>query len=654
MQPLAINSVPVKELVSKTGNSTTPAPAGFAEALTLSMAGPSTVSQSTGLFGKKTGEKGTPPAPGAPSDAEHSPADCGNLAATLLVALQVPVQLLQTASPIPAQAWAPAADVAVEPQGNEVGFEGAAAAVEVKTEVNAKAGLPEAAQKVKTEVNAKASLPEAAQPAEHASASPSSRLVKTSEPNVPAIPMPVAEPIAVQVDERVSEDPSTQPPSVIAPVDAGANNPMPEIVLSEMAHLVVATERQGEKPQNAVAPQESGSEDLSHSPAGVGVNASPVPRQTVVVRVEEGSRTVEAPDRPQLVSSTARFAHVPPSGQIVPLTPAPAGKAAGIEPLPQGVRAPARADNAKGTDTIPAVQPRTAASITQQPVPAEGVPILSHEPDTLPATAVQVKEAVAAVATSNKKIPGIALPASHAAPVAEVGVAQKTVRTAPAVESGADSREGSQGKPVEPASASLPAPEAPVAPTPAGDFAPAVTAPKDAPAVTGHATSPATTRDLPQAHQVLDSAQTLPAQPATTPVPARGGADSSGDAQMRVGVRTTAFGAVEIYTAVHQNQVGLTVHGGRDLTQWFSSEVQNIESGLRDHHLNLTTVELGSHGTGLQTETGSHHHDAPRSFVSAPKSWHSVTADPIREPDVSLAAPTDMDGLETNYVSIHI
>lgn len=99
------------------------------------------------------------------------------------------------------------------------------------------------------------------------------------------------------------------------------------------------------------------------------------------------------------------------------------------------------------------------------------------------------------------------------------------------------------------------------------------------------------------------------------------------DAQMRVGLRTAAFGAVEIYTSVHQNQVGLTLHGTRELTQWFSSEVQAIESRLNDQHLNLASLDMQNSSAGLQTGTGAHHHPPTQSFVGAPRAPSADTPD---------------------------
>lgn len=179
--------------------------------------------------------------------------------------------------------------------------------------------------------------------------------------------------------------------------------------------------------------------------------------------------------------------------------------------------------------------------------------------------------------------------------------------------------------------------------------APVVPAPANSPAPAASAASTKATHELPVSHQMLDSVATPVAanpNPHITTQPA-------GDAEMRVGIRTAAFGALEIYTSVHQNQVGIAVHGGRDLTQWFSSEVQNLESGLRDHHLNLTTVELDHTTSGFQAGTGSHRHTSPE--YTRPSQFSGV-------PQMDKIAQTELlnplAGLEysvhNNHVSIRI
>src|SRR5262249_727507 len=80
--------------------------------------------------------------------------------------------------------------------------------------------------------------------------------------------------------------------------------------------------------------------------------------------------------------------------------------------------------------------------------------------------------------------------------------------------------------------------------------------------------------DLPRPHQMLDAPVPAAPMPATA-LPAF--TSATGDGQIHVGLRTDAFGAVEIHTVVQQSQVGVTVHGEHDIARWFSSEVANLE-----------------------------------------------------------------------------
>ncbi len=127
---------------------------------------------------------------------------------------------------------------------------------------------------------------------------------------------------------------------------------------------------------------------------------------------------------------------------------------------------------------------------------------------------------------------------------------------------------------------------------------------------------------LPQAHQMLDSASGTPTAP-STPIAPGSAADLQMNGQMHMGVRTDAFGAVEIHTVVAQSQVGITVHADRDVSRWFSSEVPGLESGLNNSHLNLTGVNFDHGRSGVQTATGFSN-GQPRQNFSQPQQPQSA------------------------------
>ncbi|MGA2930387.1 MAG: hypothetical protein ABSG43_31255, partial [Solirubrobacteraceae bacterium] len=140
---------------------------------------------------------------------------------------------------------------------------------------------------------------------------------------------------------------------------------------------------------------------------------------------------------------------------------------------------------------------------------------------------------------------------------------------------------------------------------PAGiDPSPAITAPNlpVAPMPVQVNSNPA--QPLPQTHQMLDSAPSAAPVSDPTALPGDVHSDPQTPAQMHVGLRTDAFGAVEIHTVVQQSQIGISVHSDRDISRWFSSEVPGLESGLNNSHLNLTGVNFDHGRSGVQAETG--------------------------------------------------
>jgi hypothetical protein len=120
------------------------------------------------------------------------------------------------------------------------------------------------------------------------------------------------------------------------------------------------------------------------------------------------------------------------------------------------------------------------------------------------------------------------------------------------------------------------------------------------------------TPELPQSHQMLDSA---PVAAAVVP-PATAAPNAAGDGQMHIGIRSDAFGSVEIHTVVQQSQVGITVHADRDISRWFSSEVAGLESALNKSHLNLTAVDFTA-GSGAQAGHGFQQGEPRQGFANS-------------------------------------
>jgi len=132
------------------------------------------------------------------------------------------------------------------------------------------------------------------------------------------------------------------------------------------------------------------------------------------------------------------------------------------------------------------------------------------------------------------------------------------------------------------------------------------------------------------------------------------------NAQMHVGIRTDAFGSVEVHTVVQQSQVGITVQSERDIARWFSSEIPSLESGLNQSHLNLTAVNFDNARSGVQTATSFQQGQSQQHFSETPGSPSAARPNALSEEDTALESatvdilPADLSaGPALTRVSIH-
>jgi hypothetical protein len=149
---------------------------------------------------------------------------------------------------------------------------------------------------------------------------------------------------------------------------------------------------------------------------------------------------------------------------------------------------------------------------------------------------------------------------------------------------------------------------------------------------------------LPAAHQMLDSTPSLGARE-TLPSPSAAHLAAESALQMQVGVHTSAFGNVEVHTVIEQSQVGISIHGDRELARWFNSEVSGLETGLKNQHLNLTGVDFSSTRSGVQTATSFQHGQPRQNFSQNSGSYASASpadgtaSEGATEPDLTTALP---------------
>jgi hypothetical protein len=152
---------------------------------------------------------------------------------------------------------------------------------------------------------------------------------------------------------------------------------------------------------------------------------------------------------------------------------------------------------------------------------------------------------------------------------------------------------------------------------------------------------------------MLDSAPPAPPTPPIAPDPAA----AQMNAQMHVGIRTEAFGVVEIHTVVQQSQVGITVHADRDIAHWFTSELPGLESGLNKNHLNLTAVDFDNGRSGVQTATSFQHGHPQQHLSETPGSQSAALPDQNTASESAAADILTSDlsiGPAQTHVSIHV
>jgi hypothetical protein len=107
---------------------------------------------------------------------------------------------------------------------------------------------------------------------------------------------------------------------------------------------------------------------------------------------------------------------------------------------------------------------------------------------------------------------------------------------------------------------------------------------------------------------------------------------------MHVGMRTQAFGSVEVHTVVRDSQLGLIVGAERgDLRTLLAPEVPGLETVFRQNHLNFEGIRFLNSGNGANPDSsmGSHaqsrssdqgNHSPPSS--SSPESFPDETPSP--------------------------
>ena len=121
-----------------------------------------------------------------------------------------------------------------------------------------------------------------------------------------------------------------------------------------------------------------------------------------------------------------------------------------------------------------------------------------------------------------------------------------------------------------------------------------------------------------------------------------------GASEMHIGLRTQAFGAVDVHTAVRDTQLGLAVNSERgDLRSFLSPEVPSLQTVLRQHDLHFATIKFvqqGSPSSGFSGNADSHSRPFGQSHpsLSGPPLDDTTEEDSALQ-DISLEVPTRLN-----------
>ena len=103
--------------------------------------------------------------------------------------------------------------------------------------------------------------------------------------------------------------------------------------------------------------------------------------------------------------------------------------------------------------------------------------------------------------------------------------------------------------------------------------------------------------------------------PATDAVNVARIVDRVGQSEMHIGLRTLAFGNVEVHTVVRDSQVGLAVGSEKgDLRTLLTAEIPGLQTKFHQHDLHLDNIRFLEHGPGFDTGFSAGADSQSRSF----------------------------------------
>jgi hypothetical protein len=140
----------------------------------------------------------------------------------------------------------------------------------------------------------------------------------------------------------------------------------------------------------------------------------------------------------------------------------------------------------------------------------------------------------------------------------------------------------------------------------------------------------------------------LPADSAANPLPANGGVNVArvvervGQSEMHIGLRTLAFGSVEVHTVVRDSQVGLAVGSERgDLRTFLAAEVPGLQTTFYQHDLHFDNIRFLDHGPGFDMGFSAGADSQSRSFQQGGRpapGWPGFGSSPVDGGEVEFAS----------------
>jgi hypothetical protein len=194
-----------------------------------------------------------------------------------------------------------------------------------------------------------------------------------------------------------------------------------------------------------------------------------------------------------------------------------------------------------------------------------------------------------------------------------------------------------------PAAASTGAASVPAAPIAGGSTLPIPPQPPPAPTPDAQAKPGTPSGGAAGSAATALAAAENPAVAVPGPVQVAQMASRAGQAEMRIGMNTTAFGSVEVRTVVHASDVGLTIGSEKgDLRGFLSNEMPAISNSLQQQNLRLNSVSFLPGFANSNDAPGGGGSGQQRAFV--PMSAAANSASPEAAEDSIEPAPAGLFG----------